>query len=122
MKQKAVFLFVFFFLLTACKLTSNNGQGDHNMASSGNTSNSTNAKGWSKIAQLEDKGLTRQILDELDSMYDQAVSEKNHAELIKIIIYQVKHQFNITENAHIETLKKINKDIKELADPEKSIL
>lgn len=78
--------------------------------------------GWEKIHKLEEKGLTRSILEELKTLYNRAKAGGKKDEIIKIIIYQAKYESQIREEAHIEIIRNIENEIKESGEPVASIL
>ncbi|HVG41656.1 MAG TPA: MG2 domain-containing protein, partial [Chitinophagaceae bacterium] len=67
---------------------------------------------WKKVDELlKKKGLIKSALEELKKIYVKAKAEKQEAQVIKALVYQVNLQKNITEHGEEEAIKEIEKEI-----------
>jgi len=78
---------------------------------------------WKKVDSLVNKkGLTRSALDEVNKIYALAKNEKQDAQLIKALIYQI-HLQEITEDEAVtKGIARLENEIKTSAEPARSIL
>jgi len=78
---------------------------------------------WKKIDSLANqKGLTQSALDEVNKIYALAKKEKQDAQLIKALVYQLNLQGIKEENADVKGIAVLENEIKTSAEPSKSIL
>ena len=84
---------------------------------------STYDSAWKKIDELvNQKGLVKSALEEVDKMYAKAKKEKNNPQLIKALVYQVNLGAATTENAETAHIQKIEKESTAADQPAKQIL
>ncbi len=80
-------------------------------------------KQWKKVDSLAGKkGLTQSALTEVGNIYALAKKEKNDAQVIKALVYQVSLQQAVTEEADNKSIALLEKEISNSAAPAKSIL
>ena len=54
---------------------------------------------WKKVADFEKKGLTKSALQEVITIYQLAIKDKNDAQQIKSAMYQVKYRNMVEEDS-----------------------
>src|SRR5688572_5661533 len=57
------------------------------------------------------KGLTRDALEIVTSIYNSALKEKNETQVLKSLIYQVMMEEQTTENSFRESIKKLESNL-----------
>ncbi len=77
---------------------------------------------WKKIDELVGKGLTKSALAEVTKIYNTAKNDKNDAQIIKSLLYQVSLNQNIEENANVKSIEALKKEILIAKEPAKSLL
>ncbi len=78
---------------------------------------------WKKIDTLVlKKGLTKDALAVVRTIYNSALKEKNETQVLKSLIYQVMMEEQITENSFTESIKKLEGNLALVNGPAKSIL
>jgi uncharacterized protein YfaS (alpha-2-macroglobulin family) len=65
-------------------------------------------KEWTVIDSLEQNGLTKSALVEVEKIYEKAQSENNHEQIIKSLIVRAKLQSYVEENAFVNTINEID--------------
>ena len=65
-------------------------------------------KEWTRVDSLEQNGLTKSALTEVEAIYKKAKNEKNHQQIIKSLIIKAKLQSYVEENAFAKTLNELN--------------
>jgi hypothetical protein len=63
---------------------------------------------WTKVDSLEQNGLTKSALTEVETIYKKAKSEKNHEQIVKALIVKAKLQSYVEENSFVNTLNELN--------------
>jgi uncharacterized protein YfaS (alpha-2-macroglobulin family) len=77
---------------------------------------------WTKIDSLEQNGLTKSALTEVEVIYKKAKNEKNHQQIIKSLIIKAKLQSYIEENSFVKTLNELNDEAETSGYPLKPLL
>lgn len=78
---------------------------------------------WKKVDRLiEEKGLPRSALAEVQKIYGQAKKEKNNAQLTKALIYQINLNAPLTENGAEESIRRAEAEIQTAQPPVRYIL
>jgi len=77
---------------------------------------------WKKVAELEKKGLTRSALEQVVSIFDQAVAAGNEAQQIKSAMYQMKYRNMVEEDNRENNIFYIDTLIAKTKAPAKNIL
>ncbi len=67
---------------------------------------------WTKVDSLEQNGLTKSALTEVETIYKKAKSEKNHEQIVKALIIKAKLQSYVEENSFVKTLDELNAEAK----------
>ncbi|MBA2249825.1 MAG: alpha-2-macroglobulin [Chitinophagaceae bacterium] len=80
------------------------------------------SKQWKKVDDLVTKGLTKSALQQVVVIYETAKKDKNDAQVIKALLYQVTLNENIQEDANINSILNIEKEIITAKEPARSIL
>src|SRR5678815_3538837 len=68
------------------------------------------------------KGLTQSALAEVTKIHRRAAQEKNDPQLIKALLYEMNLHEAISENAEIENITSIEKEINGAREPARSML
>src|SRR5687768_4011375 len=80
-------------------------------------------RAWKRVDSLVNKrGLTRDALNDVNKIYDQAVKEKNEAQTIKALVYRISLQENIREDNSTTGIRELESAIQKSSQPVKSIL
>ncbi len=78
---------------------------------------------WKKVDSLiSKKGLTRSALEEVKKIYARAKKEKQDAQLIKALLYQLNLEEQIEENAEQSGIKALEKETGTASEPARSVL
>src|SRR5688500_1859589 len=85
--------------------------------------NNSYDRAWKRIDSLVNKrGLTRSALTEVNKIYEQAVREKNEAQMIKALAFKISLQENIREDNSITGIRELEAEIVKSSQPARSIL
>ena len=77
---------------------------------------------WKIVEQFELKGLPKSALAEVEKIYKKAKRTKNHPQLIKTLLYKSKFALTLEENAQLNIINELKKEIAENNFPTKNIL
>ena len=77
---------------------------------------------WVKVDSLVGKGLTATALEQVQSIYKTAQTEKNAPQFVKAVIYRIKLESNISEDFFVTTINELEKEVKTSEYPIKPIL
>lgn len=80
------------------------------------------AKKWQKVDSLEKKGLYRMALTEVNDIFAYASENKNHNQVIKAVLYELKYNSYLEEDDYVLGIYKLNELIKKAPSPSKEIL
>jgi hypothetical protein len=77
---------------------------------------------WKKVATFDEKGLPKSALEEVNSIYTQALEQKQDVQLLKALIFRIKY-INITEEyAPMKNIHELDTHIAKFDGPIKAIL
>ena len=78
---------------------------------------------WKKVDLLiDEKGLPKSAIAEVQKIYERAKKEKNNAQLTKALIYQINLNVPLTENGAEENIRKMEAEIQTAQPPVRYIL
>lgn len=77
---------------------------------------------WKKVAALEEEGLPKSALEIVNSIYTSAVKDKQAAQQLKALIYQLKYRDVTEDSATLQNLQEMDKQINMASGPSKAIL
>ncbi|MEO7801452.1 MAG: MG2 domain-containing protein, partial [Ginsengibacter sp.] len=77
---------------------------------------------WKNIDALVTKGLNKSALDQIKNIYTSAKKTGNNTQVIKALLYQLRLQQNLEEDADIKGIQLLEQEIKQTNGPAKSIL
>ena len=77
---------------------------------------------WKKVDELIGKGLDKDALVQVRSIYQLAKKEKQDAQLIKATVYMIQLQTENRENNAVESIRELEKEMSESTGPARSIL
>jgi uncharacterized protein YfaS (alpha-2-macroglobulin family) len=77
---------------------------------------------WKQIDSLVDKGLPKSALSAVDKIYTLSKSQKNDPQIIKALLYKIKLQQNIEEDADVKSIDRIESEIANAKEPARSIM
>ena len=78
---------------------------------------------WKKVDLLiDEKGLSKSAIAEVQKIYERAKKEKNNAQLTKALIYQINLNIPLTENGAEENIRKMEAEIQTAQPPVRYIL
>ncbi|HPY88119.1 MAG TPA: alpha-2-macroglobulin family protein [Spirochaetota bacterium] len=120
MRIKFLFILFFLFALVCCKVsndTSNNNDVPTTPAYKGEYEDM-----WNKIIQLENRGLTKQALDETAKLLKTSIKDKKSPQIIKSLIYSMKYRSILEENIEETLLNEVEELAKSESSPTKEIL
>ncbi|MCW9041198.1 MAG: MG2 domain-containing protein, partial [Flavobacteriales bacterium] len=63
---------------------------------------------WKKVDSLEQNGLTKSALTEVENIAKKAAAENNHEQIVKTLIVKAKLQSYVEENAFVNTLNELD--------------
>jgi len=72
---------------------------------------------WTRVDSLEQNGLTKSALTEVEAIYKKAKEENNHQQIIKALIIKAKLQSYIEENSFVKTLNELNDEAEKSTYP-----
>ncbi|GAA4887711.1 alpha-2-macroglobulin family protein [Flaviramulus aquimarinus] len=77
---------------------------------------------WEKVNQFETKGLPKSALNIVDAIEKQAIKDKNHPQLIKIMLFKSKFALILEKDAQLNIINDFKKQIALSNFPTKNIL
>lgn len=77
---------------------------------------------WKTIDSLEDQGLPRSALEQVQALYERAQREGQSAEWIKTIIYINKYQSELEEDGLVKAIARIQSEADRASFPEQALL
>ncbi|WP_177230477.1 alpha-2-macroglobulin [Chitinophaga sp. CF118] len=77
---------------------------------------------WKKVGEFDKKGLPKSALEEVNTIYAQAVKQKEDVHLLKALILRIKYISNTEEDETLKNLQDINTHISQFNGPVKAIL
>lgn len=77
---------------------------------------------WEKVDSLEKKGLFRMAMTEVDKVFEYATSTKNHNQVIKSVLYELKYNAYMEEDDYVLGISRLDSLIKVAPSPSKEIL
>src|SRR6185503_3319607 len=77
---------------------------------------------WKKIDDLVNKGLTKSALAEVDKIYALSKKDDNDPQLIRALLYKFTLNQSVEENANVNNIDTLEKEIRTAKEPAKSIL
>ena len=77
---------------------------------------------WKQVNELEEKGLSRDVLNKLDNLLEKAEAEKNHIQIFKIFAHQSKYLTKVDEDALNKIFNKYEEKAQVASFPLKQIL
>ena len=77
---------------------------------------------WNKIDSLEQKGLFRMALKEVDKVFNYAASNSHHNQVIKAVIYELKYNSYLEEDDYVLGIYRLESLIETAPSPSKEIL
>lgn len=120
MRIRFLFIFFLFFILACCKLNNDNPNNNDDLTASAHKGEYEDM--WNKIIQLENKGLTKQALDETAKLLKTSVKDKNSPQIIKSLIYNMKYRSILEENVEETLLNEVEELAKSEPSPTKELL
>lgn len=109
--------FTFIFITPSCKKTLPSNTIEPLL-----TAGSSYEGEWKQIQQMEQKGLSKELLKRLDMMLERAQAENNHIQVFKIFSYQSKYLLKTTEDAVPAIFEKYENQVKSAPFPLKQIM
>ena len=77
---------------------------------------------WKNADSLSKKGLSRSVLNVVDGIYEKAKKEVNAPQFAKAVIYKLKFESYIEEEAYVKAIHKISEEIKTTQYPIKPLM
>jgi uncharacterized protein YfaS (alpha-2-macroglobulin family) len=77
---------------------------------------------WKLVDSLENKGLTRSALGEVDKMYTSARKSNDDPQVIKCLLYKITLQQTLAEDASVKSIDTLESESTMAKEPAKSIL
>ncbi|CAG0986012.1 hypothetical protein FLAV_02039 [Flavobacteriales bacterium] len=77
---------------------------------------------WAKVDSLEQKGLTRSALEQVEKIYAKAVKENIPAQVAKCLIYKIKFNSYIEEDSFVKAIYDVQNEADKSAFPLRNIL
>ncbi|MBD3638284.1 MAG: hypothetical protein HUJ25_13105 [Crocinitomicaceae bacterium] len=77
---------------------------------------------WNKVDSLEKKGLYRTAMSEVDKIFEYAAKNKNHNQVIKAVLYELKYNAYLEEDDYVKGISRLDSLILEAPSPSKEIL
>lgn len=79
-------------------------------------------KTWEKVDSLEDKGLYRAALAEVNGIFDRASKAQHHNQVIKSVIFELKYNSYLEEDDYVLGIYRLEELIEAAPSPSKEIL
>lgn len=76
---------------------------------------------WEKVDSLEKKGLFRLALEDVNKIFDVATTEKNHNQVIKSVLYELKYNSYLEEDDYVLGINRLETLIIKTPSPAKEI-
>lgn len=109
------YFLLFFFLTLNVQLKSQEG-------SIVKVSFSKYEKEWKQVEEAENKGLPKSALETVSSIYQKAKKEKNPAQQVKSIIFQIKLEAEYNDEEIVSAVNRLKKEIETSESPVKQLL
>lgn len=77
---------------------------------------------WKSADSLSKKGLTRSVLEVVDTIYNKAKKEENAPQFIRAMLYKLKYKSYIEEEAYVKAIHKVSEEIKTVHYPIKPVM
>ncbi|MBC9910457.1 alpha-2-macroglobulin family protein [Chitinophaga varians] len=77
---------------------------------------------WKKVTALDEKGLPKSALEEVDQIYARAVKDNLPAQQIKALIYQMKYTDQLSDSSVQQNLEKLNQKIAAAKGAQQAVL
>ncbi|HEY5392911.1 MAG TPA: hypothetical protein VIJ57_12385, partial [Hanamia sp.] len=77
---------------------------------------------WSKVENLQKKGLTKSALNDVEKIYRSAKRYKNEPQVIKALLFKINLKQDIEEDASVKAIDSVESEIASSKEPAKSIL
>ncbi|HXH19879.1 MAG TPA: alpha-2-macroglobulin family protein, partial [Chitinophagales bacterium] len=79
-------------------------------------------KDWKRIDSLLHLGLPKSALPFIEKIYQRALQEKNHAQIIKALIYKTGSEYSYREEAQINSIIQLEKELPHIEYPAQPVL
>jgi len=79
-------------------------------------------KEWKRIDSLIHLGLPKSALMFIEKIYLRALKEKNHAQIIRALIYKMGSEYSYEEDAQLNSIIELEKELPEMEYPAKPVL
>ncbi len=79
-------------------------------------------KQWKQVDSLFNLGLPKSTIQFVEKIYQQALKEKNHAQIIKALIYRMGSEYTYEEDAQMKSIIELEKDLPKIEYPAKPVL
>ncbi|MCB1142747.1 MAG: hypothetical protein H7A24_04090 [Leptospiraceae bacterium] len=79
-------------------------------------------KEWKQVEEAENKGLPKSALETVSSIYQKAKKEKNPAQQVKSIIFQIKLEAEYNDEEIVSAVNRLKKEIETSESPVKQLL
>ena len=84
--------------------------------------NPENPSAWKKIDSLENQGLPKSALAEVEKLYAEVKAEEDNAQIIKCLIYRAKYQSQLEEDGLVNAIYRLQQEMDQANNPSKAIL
>lgn len=111
---KRVFVISFIALLGSISLSLSHNKDEKKM--------DTYPTQWKKVDSLESNGLYRMALAEVNKIFDAAVLDKNHTQVIKSVLYELKYNTYLEEDDYVIGIARLEDLVVKVPSPSKEIL
>jgi len=77
---------------------------------------------WKSADSLSKKGLTRSVIKVVDGIYDKAKKEENAPQFVRAMLYKLKYESYIEEEAYVKAIHKVSEEVKTAQYPIKPVM
>lgn len=77
---------------------------------------------WKQIDSLERKGLPKSAMEIVESIYSKALTDKQHGEYVKALMYKMKYHNNIEDGGFANVIYELKKELETAEFPNNAIM
>lgn len=77
---------------------------------------------WKQVDSLFNLGLPKSTIQFVEKIYQQALKEKNHAQIIKALIYRMGSEYTYEDDAQMKSIMELGKELPKIEYPAKPVL
>jgi len=125
MKKRSVFILLIITIIVSAGFTFNTYTKPHTMLFKNLIrffADDDYDKLWKKVVEADNNGLPQSALDVVEQIYQKALSESNHDQMVKALIHRAKYKSRLEEDGYEKQLFALEEEIEKAQTPTKQLL